>query len=288
MALLRIAAESIDLTRKRAGETARQVWFRKVFLTPRYWSAWFRRSMRSKMDANPLIWLEYRTAWSRSGRWMLLAALIFAESYVLAVEPLQHLYFALQPAAAFAILLVLSVTAASSFLREKESGAFELLLVAPFTERSLLGGRLRAVWSYYWPHGAMLLLFVGIGIFLNGSVLYNLDFDGETIWVARFLSLGLSAITIPVLGLYFALRMRSFLATVAATVLAGLFGPLYVWQFLTRLAWYANLHLDNWFLPAIFDPGTFPYINATLATHVLLVFIFSLKAHELLRSRRFV
>jgi ABC-type transport system involved in cytochrome c biogenesis permease component len=50
---------------------------------------------------------------------------------------------------AFALALVMGFTAASTFRKERECGALELLLVAPFSEMQLIMGRLCAVWSYY-------------------------------------------------------------------------------------------------------------------------------------------
>jgi ABC-type transport system involved in cytochrome c biogenesis permease component len=132
-----------------AGETKRTAAFRKRFLTPIVWRDSFRKSMRERLDRNPFVWLEYRAAWARAARWAMVLGVIVAETRLFMALPeledflVAHFYLVL--------LLVLFMTfkCASSFQREKESGAFELLLVTPLTERRILGGRLQAVASYY-------------------------------------------------------------------------------------------------------------------------------------------
>jgi ABC-type transport system involved in multi-copper enzyme maturation permease subunit len=167
----------LEKRRLKEGASVRQIWFRRIFLTPRFWKGFFRQTMSRRMDRNPLIWLEYRTAWSRSGRWVLCGALILIESYGMLVSPLDREFMGLQAPASFILLLLLALSAASSFQKERESGAFELLLVAPFTERSLVEGRLQAVWSYYWPVAACLYFALRLKSFLpilTGTVFVGL------------------------------------------------------------------------------------------------------------------
>src|SRR5687767_3501999 len=109
----------IKRTKQEQSEPVAQRWFRNVFLTPRYWRGTFQRTMQRRMDSNPLIWLEYRTAWSRVGRTAMIGALIFMESMVIASPygmeelPRLHAIFAL------AFLVFMAITSATSFQREK-------------------------------------------------------------------------------------------------------------------------------------------------------------------------
>jgi hypothetical protein len=115
-----------------------------------FWKETFRRTMNRRMRTNLLVWLEYRSAWSRSGRWLIVAAIIVWESYLIERASLRSLG-SYQIYILFVVALLVSITAANSFQSDRESRAFELLLVAPFTENTLLRGRIRAVWSYYRP-----------------------------------------------------------------------------------------------------------------------------------------
>jgi ABC-type transport system involved in multi-copper enzyme maturation permease subunit len=291
--LLAFAAGRISATRSKAGESARQLWFRKVFLTPRFWKSMFRDSMARRMDRNPLIWLEYRTAWSRGGRWALVGLLVIVESYAIMVAPMNQWFLAMQTTAGIAIMLIVAVTAASSFQKERENGAFELLLVAPFTEQSLLSGRLRALWSYYLPVGLTLLAFIILAIGPGDAyyTIYGADYWRDSSGKARLLSVLCSAVTVPIAGLYFALRMKHFLATLVATTLTALIGPLLLWHFVQGVIQYGTSLIGGVFIADIlsnlFQPRSFPYVSATLATHVLLGLYLYTKTHERLRARDF-
>jgi ABC-type transport system involved in multi-copper enzyme maturation permease subunit len=227
------------LTRNRTsgGESARAAWFRRVFLTPTFFKDVLRRAMLRKIEQNPLIWLEYRSPWSRSARWTLVAALVLAESYMLLIDAFSVQFSYMQVIATLVLVLLICVTASSSFQREKENGAFELLLVAPLTEERLIFGRLAAVWNYYKPAAVVLLLFMisSLGNF------ERMPFSG-----AQLLSVCLSGITVPVAGLYFALTRKHFLVILASTAFCALLLP------------YFGLQVADWFA-GLFDAALYGY-----------------------------
>jgi ABC-type transport system involved in multi-copper enzyme maturation permease subunit len=271
---------------RNAGETVRQLWFRRVFLTPVLLKNRFRQVMRCRLDRNPLIWLEYRTAWSRGGRWLVVAAVVAGESFFIARAAMREM-LGLQVMVGFVLLLLLSLTAASTFQNEKETGALELLLVAPFTENSLVKGRLQAVWSYYLPVTLTVFGFVLLGwTWMSGGGAYYGEDDG--IHAAHALSVVLSLLTIPVAGLYFALRLKSFLAILTGTALAGLIAPFYCWDFLRNLVWYSEYMLhwpagpNRWL-----DPGGGLPFWLTIFLHAALIVFFFDKTIERLRARNF-
>ena len=286
----------IKRTKQEQSESVAQRWFRHVFLTPRYWRGTFLRSMRRRMDRNPLIWLEYRTAWSRVGRTAMIGALILIESLVILTPhgmeelPRVHALFAV------AFLVLMAITSATSFQREKENGAFELLLVAPFTEFSFISGRLRAVWSYYLPAAISLLLLVvfAMGVGVNGDSWYSSYEPSQAEWAlqeARVWSAILSAVAIPIVGLYFALRLKHFIPALLATLAVALFGPMLIWEIVRISATFLYLKLpDSSALMLLYEGlnnGRFQFVWGTFAIYTLLICFFGFSVHHRLKTRQF-
>src|SRR6185295_15808664 len=96
------------LTKNRTsgGESVRAAWFRRVFLTPTFFKDVLRRAMLRKIQQNPLIWLEYRSPWSRSARWTLVAVLVLAESYMLSIDAFSVQFSYMQVIAALVFVLL--------------------------------------------------------------------------------------------------------------------------------------------------------------------------------------
>lgn len=132
-----------------AGETKGQAAFRRTFLKPIVWRDRFRRSMSRKLDRNPFIWLEYRTPWARAARWSMVLGAVVAETMLIMDLPNLNAFLGTHFMFVSLLLVFLTLKCASSFQREKESGAFELLLVTPLTDKKIVAGRLSAIASYY-------------------------------------------------------------------------------------------------------------------------------------------
>jgi hypothetical protein len=285
-----VAAQIIVSGRKEKVESETVKCLRELFLTPRYWKRGFQQWLSRKMDKNPLIWLEYRRTGSRAARWTIVLVLVVLETYAITAFSFARSFLTVQLQAAFLLMLIMAVTAASSFQREKENGVFELLLVAPFTDRSLLSGRLRAVWSYYLP--ALLALIFPVWTALTWNEAIGIPMVGaDSINVARIVSLAGSAVIIPICGLFFALKSRRFLLSLTGTILFGLVLPYCFWEYLIGMMEYfgpqylASLWMD--LVGAAFDPTFFPYVPATLVLHLGLGAVFYVKAYQALRARQF-
>jgi ABC-type transport system involved in multi-copper enzyme maturation permease subunit len=288
--ILRIAVQQLISAREERAESETHKWFREVFFTPLYWKSGFRRWLSRKMDKNPLIWLEYRRTGSRVGRWVLVLLLVMIETYSVTERSLSYGFLELQLQMGFVLMLILAITAASSFQREKENGAFELLLVAPFTEGSLLNGRLRAVWSYYLP--ALLTLAAPVWLAFTWNEARSFPLSGqEAIEFARAVSLGLSVLTIPLAGLWLALRSRRFIMNLIGTVLFGLVLPYYFLEYFTGMvaAFFTRYFSISWLEVLVFflNPENFPYVFATVLLQGVLAAVFYRKAFECLRARQF-
>jgi ABC-type transport system involved in cytochrome c biogenesis permease component len=218
-AFLRRASKSIARFPEAEIETVRQIWFRRIFLAPRFWKSRFWRGMRRKLDKNPLIWLEYRSAWSRSFRWTLLLIVIAIDSMAATQGSFPSDYLSLQLWLGCGLLVVMAFSAASSFQKERESGAFELLLVTPMRVAELIWGRLSAVWGYYWPTLACIALFALFPLLLGVSYGFG-SYDEPRSGLILF-SEALSFFTVPIVGLALALKTRNFFTVFIPTVLVA-------------------------------------------------------------------
>ena len=239
--------------------------------------------MRRKIENNPLIWMEYRTAWSRSARSVVVALLILAESYVMLIDPFSPMFLYTQLIAAFIFVFLICVTASSSFQREKENGAFELLLVAPFSEEKLIFGRLSAVWGYYKPAALVFLIFIVFALGGEDSRIFSIN----DLFPVHLLSICLSAATVPVTGLFFALTRKNFLAILTSTAFFGIFLPYFVWDVVQGFIWITR---DIFPLGALLGPfaeNTTLGVLAVLVLHAMLIKSFAYRTVDCLRRRVF-
>lgn len=281
--LLRYSARRLKRFAEQEIETKRQAWFRRVFLTPLYWRDRFRQSMRRNLDRNPFIWLEYRTAWSRAGRWLMVFVLILVETWMVAFQARLFDNDFLGAQLLFLYLLggILAFTAASSFQKERECGAFELLLVTPLQVTEIIWGRVRAVWRYYTPVILTLLVFMLLPAFwgLDSTYRSYTRENEEHFYIMGFVSL----VTLPFLGLQFALRFKNFLAVLIPTLCIGLIAPAILedfFEFFGSVA-YELSPFFGWL-----QPDRFSVIKAGLVMHLLIIAYSYVEIHNRLTSRK--
>jgi ABC-type transport system involved in cytochrome c biogenesis permease component len=223
-AFLRRASRTIARFPEVEIETVRQIWFRKVFLTPRFWKQRFWRGMRRKLDKNPLIWLEYRSTWSRGFRWILLLIIIAINSLAAVKSSFPNDWLQLQLWLGFGLLIVMAFSGSSSFQKERESGAFELLLVAPMRVAELIRGRLTAVWGYYWPALGCIAAFTFLPLLFRLSFGYGSSYNEPRAGLILFSEV-LSFITVPIVGFALALKTRHFFTVFIPTLLLAVVWP---------------------------------------------------------------
>ena len=283
-AIVNFAARKVARRREFSGETQREAAFRQRFLTPIVWRGAFRRAMSRRLDTNPLIWLEYRAAWARAARWLIVFLIILVE-----VRYGQGgLFFGPHLVMMCGFLAVLTFKSSSSFQQEKESGAFELLLVTPLTEANLLGARLKAVTSYYAPAVLLLLLFSYAG--LNSSNYYNYSGERNLTDIVILFSLLGSIVSVPLCGLVFALRLRNFLPALLATAGAAIFVPLCVWFAFSGLLWMAAGRAYPAFAVRLnqgLENCWWPVLVALLFYHGIVTVIAYRSTKTILRTRQF-
>ena len=113
----------------------------------------------------------------------------------------------------------MALGAAGSFRRERETGVMELLLVSPLGIGRIIRGRLQGLWGQFGP---------GVALFI-ASWLYLIPVLARPYSAASAVSVlwlfGNTALTLPVVGLYFSLRSRLFILAAVVTMAGGVFVP---------------------------------------------------------------
>jgi len=196
-----------------------QVWWEQVFCTPFLWLSFFRRWMRHKLERNPVGWLQQRTWTGRLVTWGWFAVTISLYSAVLTDPNFLRTSSFMQRTMSWLLAGSMALSAAGSFRRERETGVLELLLVSPLGERDIIAGRLRGLWGQFLPAVGLLL-----GIWSYFSSL--LRFTGLWSDTEAIIFSAVTFLTLPVIGLYFSLRCRGFLAALISTLAVGLLLPM--------------------------------------------------------------
>jgi hypothetical protein len=193
-----------------------QLWLHQTFCTPVVWISFFRRWMKHKLEANPIGWLEQRTWSGRLITWGWLAVIVSLYSVVLTDPGFFQRTSLPQNLMAWMLVLSMAVSTAGSFRRERESGVLELLLVSPVGERTIISGRLRGLWAQFLPAFGLLLL---VWSYLASISLTRGAASGAILFY------GATFFSLPIIGLYFSLRCRSFMTALLATMAAGYLIP---------------------------------------------------------------
>ena len=116
------------------------------------------------------------------------------------------------------LLITVAYVAAGSFRRERETGALELILVTPLSEKQIINGRLRGLWGQFLP---TFLLWVAVMIYISLAVQRWRPGDLIEFTIAYFI--------VPVVGLYFSLRFRFVVLAWLATLAVCFAAPQLVW-----------------------------------------------------------
>ena len=209
----------------------------RTFCTPVVAKGFFRRWMKRLLERNPIGWLERRTWTGRVLTWSWFAIIISMYSAVLSNNTFFRGSSEMQTMVAWFLMGSIAASVAASFRRERESGVLELLLVAPMKTSEIIGGRLRGIWLQFLP-SVFILLFIW-GYFATLFREERMEFPKIFFFAGTFL-------TLPVIGLYFSVRSRSFISAFLMTLICGLVLP----RILERLAMY---------IASLFMIGTSPF-----------------------------
>jgi ABC-type transport system involved in multi-copper enzyme maturation permease subunit len=197
----------------------RQLWFRKTFCTPRFWTGLLRRRNQSRLSRNPVGWLQQYSWSARLGKWGWCAVIIAIVSWFLAAD-----FEILRGACVWlksAMLISMAFSAVGSFQREKQNGALELLLVTPLREKQIIFGRLWGIWGQFLPaFGILLLTAFSVSGFYGYGSYFRMNMELNIPAAIR------DFIIVPVVGLYLAMRLKNFMAAWILTCALTLFLPL--------------------------------------------------------------
>ncbi len=254
-------------------------WLMNKFCRPVFFRTLLRRWMQRKLRLNPVGWLEQRSWSGRMVGWLWLGlVMLFACPGLVIPEALGD---SGQVAHAMVAILGLglSLSAAASFRRERETGVLELLLVSPLGEGRIVSGRVRGLWMQFLPGAALL---IAIWLFA-----YHLGFSYQ-LWSTDHSELEVIAfsastfITLPVIGLYFSLRFRGFPLALLATIATGFAVPMLMagfenglWRLYVRSTAYYSWDV---IFPS-FDAIAWQFVLGALAWHAL---------HRRLKTRAFL
>ena len=194
----------------------------QTFCAPRFWRSLLRSRMRRALERNPIGWLEQYSVGARLRKWGWCLVVI-----LVAVPPSNvgrwrdHVGWA-----ELVLLAGLGLSAAGSFRRERASGAFELLLVAPLSVAQIIQGRVRGLWRQFLP-ALVVLLLVAWECSRCGSGPYRSFSHEDTCWFFRVFCVLLGAwLALPVIGLYFSMRQMHLLPAWLLTCLTSFLFPL--------------------------------------------------------------
>lgn len=186
-------------------KTKRQTEVENFFCKPLFWTGVFRWWMRRSLERNPIGWLEKRSWSGRIASWVWLAVMISFAS-ALAYTSASRGDFEGFNVLMWMLLASIAYVAAGSFRRERETGALELILVTPLSERQIISGRLRGLWSQFLPTFA---IWVAVVLYLSSAL--------KDWQVANIIRFTVAYLIVPVVGLYFSLRSRFVLIAWLAT-----------------------------------------------------------------------
>ena len=215
--VLGLTARTVARVWREEPPSVRVLEIQRQFTTPIFFQRFFHRWMRWELGRNPIGWLERRTWSARLVMWGWTAVVICIYSWLLgSAYPGMSSFTGLQQALAWLLLLSTAASAAGSFRRERETGLLELLLVAPLTEWQVIGGRLRGLWGTFLPPQLLM-----IGLWLYGLVIWQFPEDDPMTPLCFVVAYA----TLPIVGLYYSLACKNYIAAFLSTLLMGIAVP---------------------------------------------------------------
>jgi hypothetical protein len=189
------------------------------------WSAGARaarvRYRHRALERNPLFWLDDRYRWQKDLMWLALGlvAAIYLEGWLYHrnwVASYDIILWGLFINYSLCLWVILQAT--HRFCQDRESGAFELLLVTPLSTAEMIRGRMQALRSQF----GLAILFAVVGGLLvwRNLVLHHPGRD-RALFIACLFGLGLlplQAWMLARVGLYLSLRHKSSLTAALGAV----------------------------------------------------------------------
>ena len=275
LGFLWLAARNVRRRWREEPPSARAQQMERVFCEPVIAVSFLRGWMRRKLARNPIGWLEQRRWSGRLVTWAWFAIIISVQSAVLTDRTFFQSYGGAQAVMAWLLAGSMAASAAGSFRRERETGVLELLLVSPLTTGQIIGGRLRGLWGQFLPSIVMLL---GIWIYLETlRQPAQGNFRGSWFFLVTFT-------IVPVIGLYFSVRCKSFISAFLFTLAFVFVVPMGFVMLVRFAAWLSSG--TNLFFDWRTDWGTDPETQIWFFQLVLAGFLLR-RLHHKLATRSF-
>lgn len=187
----------------------------RIFATPLF-KRLFRKTSNRALDRNPIGWLEIYRTQARVVKWFAALAAVLCVCVGFSANGYDLFGYFIP-----VFLLAIIFTAAGSFRREKETGAMELILVTCLTEDQIIWGRLSSLLKHFLPT----LVILTLPLWFIGS--YDFIFRARWWDDVHILFIFCLAIyfSLPLIGLYFSLRVKNFVAAVILTAIFGFLAP---------------------------------------------------------------
>ena len=253
--------------------SARVQWLKQKLFTPMFFQPVLRRWLGWQLRRNPIGWLEQRSWSGRLVVWSWFAIVICIYSSLFSnLGIYQRGFHQLQTFLASLLAVSISLSAAGSFRRERESGVLELLLVSPIREWQIIAGRVRGLWMQFLP--AMLLL---CAVWLYCSTFLSNENE-----VFSVLIYSVTFATLPVIGLYYSLARSNFIAALIWTLLVGIALPSGMARIVALSLDVSNSSSSSFLQPAILVEEFLPCL-----IQLGLAVLFAARLHHHLRYRKF-
>jgi uncharacterized membrane protein (DUF441 family) len=192
-------------------------WLRRlkeILCTPFLLTHWLKRGLRWQLERNPIGWLQHRTWSARLVSWSWVGILAFIYSAVLTGRGINtHGMDSWQVSLALLLGGTMAAAAAGSFRQERDAGVLELLLVSPVQEWRLISGRVRGLWEQFF---LSLILFFAVWV-----VFASIADDNDGARISRMVYCGVVFLTVPGIGLYYALSKPGFFSALVWALLVG-------------------------------------------------------------------
>jgi ABC-type Na+ efflux pump permease subunit len=221
--VLHFAAWTIERSWRDKIPSARQQSLIRTYCTPLF-HRWFARRTRRALDRNPIAWLQQYSWKARTAKLVLCLAFVLAATVFVRGNTHDYDKFGSTTAHWLVLIIAAGMTFAgiNSFAEEKRSGALELILVTPLSVNQIIFGRVLGVWKQFLPAAVMLAFFDTARLWITGDLKFSwlLDSGGWNFLLDHLperLLVVCGFITLPVIALYFTLRVRN---SIVAAVLA--------------------------------------------------------------------
>ncbi len=268
------AAWNVNRVWREQPSSPRMERLKKRLFTPIIFRPLLRRWLSWKLAHNPIGWLEQRSWSGRLIVWTWLAIVVCIYSSLFTNFSLYQKGFdGIQSFLATLLTLSMAISAAGSFRREHDTGVLELLLVAPLREEQIIHGRVKGLWSQFMPAVALLFaIWLYCGTFLGQGQ----DFALVGLYAVTFA-------TVPIVGLYFSLDKKNFIAALLWTLLVQMVVP----NGLARAAdfWFWSTDSVSYSFGALASPAAHTIISVAVQIGIALFLGWRLKDN--LKRRRF-